>query len=342
MALGVGIQGIIIGIAPTVLIVAITALAAGQDESYLSWAVFAALIISGIATALQAAKIGRLGGGHVLIMGATPNFIAVSVLAIEEDGPAMLASLIVLSSLFYLALAAWLPLLRRIITPVVSGTVLMLIAAMILPIAFDRLQEVPEGSLTGGGSVRGRDDAGCCHDVDAARPPNLAAVVPAARNRRRLRGRGTVRTVRLWALEHRFLGWNPRQRIPGTGPDAERGVLGTAADVPDCDPRASDQGHRRWRSHSTGVAAEATNDRLSPNPRLNLRERGGRSAIGPYRDAAHDLLFVFYRLAHQPHRSLRAQRWLCRGRSSRGSGVLSQDNQRTNLHSQPGHGGGSC
>ena len=140
-----------IGLAPTVLIVAITALAAGQDERYLSWAVFAALIISGVNTALQAAKIGRLGGGHILIMGATPNFIAVSVLAIEEGGPAMLASLIVLSSFFYLALATWLPLLRRIITPVVSGTVLMLIAAMILPIAFDRLQEVPEGSSLAAG-----------------------------------------------------------------------------------------------------------------------------------------------------------------------------------------------
>ena len=103
MAIGVGVQGIMIGLAPTVLIVAIIALAAGQDERYLSWAVFAALIISGVNTALQAAKIGRLGGGHVLIMGATPNFIAVSVLAIEEGGPAMLANLIVLSSFFYLA-----------------------------------------------------------------------------------------------------------------------------------------------------------------------------------------------------------------------------------------------
>ena len=106
VAIGVGVQGIMIGLAPTVLIVAITALAAGQDERYLSWAVFAALIISGVNTALQAAKIGRLGGGHVLIMGATPNFIAVSVLAIEEGGTAMLASLIVVSSLFYLALGS--------------------------------------------------------------------------------------------------------------------------------------------------------------------------------------------------------------------------------------------
>lgn len=151
LALGVGVQGIIIGLAPTVLIVAITVLACGQDADYLSWSVFAALIISGVCTVLQGARIGRLGGGHLLIMGVTPNFIAVSVLAVEEGGTAMLASLIVLSSFLYLGLAVWLPLLRRIITPVVSGTVLMLIAAMILPIAFDRLQEVPERASAAAG-----------------------------------------------------------------------------------------------------------------------------------------------------------------------------------------------
>ncbi len=151
VALGVAAQGVTFVLAPTVLIVAITVLAAGQDGNFMSWAVFAALIITGTATALQAARIGRLGGGHLLITTVTPNFIAVSVLAMEEGGPALLASLVVLSALFYLALAAWLPRLRRIITPVVSGTVLMLIAAMVLPIAFDRIKEVPEGATPAAG-----------------------------------------------------------------------------------------------------------------------------------------------------------------------------------------------
>ena len=147
----VGVQGIVIVLAPTVLIVAVTVLASGQGEGFMSWAVFAALIITGAATVLQAGRIGRLGGGHLLITGVTPNFIAVSVLALEEGGPALLASLMVFSSLFYLAVGAWLPLLRRVITPVVSGTVLMLIAAMVLPIAFDRLTEVPEGAPVAAG-----------------------------------------------------------------------------------------------------------------------------------------------------------------------------------------------
>lgn len=61
----------------------ITASAGGQGESCLPWAVFAALIIAGTLTALQASRIWRLGAGHVLIMGATPNFVAVSVLALN-------------------------------------------------------------------------------------------------------------------------------------------------------------------------------------------------------------------------------------------------------------------
>lgn len=141
-AAGVGLQGAIFALAPLVLVVAVTARAGGQDDDYLSWAVFAALIIAGSLTALQAVRFGRFGAGHVLIMGTTPNFVAVSVLALTAGGPALLASLVVVSSIFYLALANWLPALRRVITPVVSGTALMLIAVAILPIAIGQMRQV--------------------------------------------------------------------------------------------------------------------------------------------------------------------------------------------------------
>ena len=141
-------------LAATVLMVSITFRAADGGERYLSWAVFAALIISGASTALQAGRVGRLGAGHVLMTGAGPQFIAVSVLALTVGGLSMLASLIVISSVFQFALAAWLPMLRRIITPVVSGTALMLIAVTVMSIAVDRLKEVPEGApLAAGPSV---------------------------------------------------------------------------------------------------------------------------------------------------------------------------------------------
>ncbi len=144
--IGPALQGIMLVLAPTILVVAITARAAGQDDQYLIWAAFATLVIVGIMMALQAVKIGRFGGGYLIICGVTPNYIAVSVIALDDGGPTMLASLIVASAILYYAIAMWLPLLRRIITPVVAGTVLMLIAALIVPIAIDLVRQVPDNA----------------------------------------------------------------------------------------------------------------------------------------------------------------------------------------------------
>ena len=143
---GVALQGVLISLANTVLFVTITFRAGGQGDEYLEWAVFSALIIGGLVTMLQAGRAGRLGAGHLLMSGAGPHFIAISVLALDAGGPSMLASLIVVSSLIPFAIARWLPLLRSIITPVVAGTALMLIAVTVMTIAFERLKEVPDGA----------------------------------------------------------------------------------------------------------------------------------------------------------------------------------------------------
>ena len=151
LALSVGLQGVVLVLAPTVLIVAITVRAGGQGDDYLTWAVFAALIINAIITALQAGRFARMGAGLVVITGPTIQFVVVTAAAISEGGPALLASLMLVSSLFQFALAAWLPFLRRIITPVVSGTVLMLIAVTVVPVAFARVAESPDGAPAGAG-----------------------------------------------------------------------------------------------------------------------------------------------------------------------------------------------
>ena len=64
-------------VAPVVLTVVIAARIAEQPDSYISWGVFAALLVSGITTVLQAVRVGRVGMGHVLIMGTSGAFIAV-------------------------------------------------------------------------------------------------------------------------------------------------------------------------------------------------------------------------------------------------------------------------
>ena len=146
VSIGAGLQAAALIVTPIVITVVIVARIADQSEAYLSWAVFAALVISGVTTVLQVIRVGRVGSGYVLIMGTSAAFIAVCVAALVKAGPATMASLIIVSSLVQFLLAGRLSLLRRIFTPVVAGTVIMLIAATVTPIIFDSFSDVPDGT----------------------------------------------------------------------------------------------------------------------------------------------------------------------------------------------------
>lgn len=146
IAAGAAIQATILMVTPIVLTVVIVVRIAEQPESLIVWGAFAALLVSGLTTMLQAAGLGRFGSGHILLMGTSGAFIAVCVAALQTAGPATMASLIVASSLFQFLLAARLSMLRRIFTPVVTGTVIMLIAATVFPVIFNSLTDVPEGT----------------------------------------------------------------------------------------------------------------------------------------------------------------------------------------------------
>lgn len=139
---GLGLQLAILTISGIVLTPLIVIKAAGGSESYMLWAIFASVVISGVSTILQAVRIGRIGAGYVLLMGTSGAFIAICITAIAQGGPAMLATLVIISSLFQFALARRLSLLRRIITPTVAGTVIMLISVTVMPIIFDLLDNV--------------------------------------------------------------------------------------------------------------------------------------------------------------------------------------------------------
>ena len=155
LTLGVAVQGVILMVSNTIMVSTVYALAFDADESYLPWAVFAAMLIGGTVTALQAARLGRLGAGYVLMMGPGVPLLAACVLAVNEGGLAVMASLVVASSLVQFAVAAWLVQLRRVITPVVAGVSFMMIAASAMPIAVTRLNDVPAGASPVSGPVVG-------------------------------------------------------------------------------------------------------------------------------------------------------------------------------------------
>ncbi|MYA88167.1 MAG: hypothetical protein F4X97_06900 [Boseongicola sp. SB0662_bin_57] len=144
LAFALGLQLALLTIAGIVLTPSIVIRAAGGGDPYLSWAAFAVVAVSGISTIVQAVRVGRFGAGYVLLMGTSGAFIAVSIAAIAAGGPALLATLVVISSLIQFVLATHLVWMRRIFTPTVAGTVIMLIAVTVMPIVFGMLKEIPD------------------------------------------------------------------------------------------------------------------------------------------------------------------------------------------------------
>ena len=150
LTLGLGFQLAVISVTAPILIPTVVMRAAGAADAYLNWAVFAAIAISGVTTVLQTIRFGRIGAGNVLVMGSSSAFIAICIIALTDSGPAVLATLVVAAALFQLLIAEKLALLRRILTPAVSGTVIMLIPVSVMPVVFDLMTVAEAGNSATG------------------------------------------------------------------------------------------------------------------------------------------------------------------------------------------------
>ena len=146
LAAGLALQYGALSLASMVVTVLIVVRGAGLGDDYLSWAVFAGLLVSGLTTMLQTTRRRRLGSGHLLLMGPSAAYIAVSITALNEGGPALLATLVLLSCLPLFRLARRLADLRRLITPTVSSTIIMLIPVTLAPVIFDLFAQHPPGA----------------------------------------------------------------------------------------------------------------------------------------------------------------------------------------------------
>lgn len=153
LTIGLGFQMALLSIAGIVLTPAVVIRAGGGSDEYLAWAVFAAVVVSGISTILQALGKFRIGAGYVLLMGTSGAFIGICIGALNESGPATMAALVIVSSLLQLLFATKLSKFRRVLTPTVTGTVIMLIAVTVMPILFDMMHEIPEGSSMSGAAM---------------------------------------------------------------------------------------------------------------------------------------------------------------------------------------------
>ena len=153
LTIGLGFQMALLSIAGIVLTPAVVIRAGGGSDEYLAWAVFAAVVVSGISTILQALGKFRIGAGYVLLMGTSGAFIGICIGALSKSGPATMAALVIVSSLLQLLFATKLSKFRRVLTPTVTGTVIMLIAVTVMPILFDMMSQIPEGSSMSGSAM---------------------------------------------------------------------------------------------------------------------------------------------------------------------------------------------
>ena len=153
VACGLGLQFFVLIIARIVVVPVVVVRAAGGTDSDLAWVLFAAIAICGLTMLAQALRIGPFGSGYIAMMGTSVAVVGVGVTAIAEGGLPLLAILVLIASLVPLALSFRLTLFRKILTPTVSGTVIMLIPTALLPSAFGMLSDVPPGAPAGAGPL---------------------------------------------------------------------------------------------------------------------------------------------------------------------------------------------
>ncbi len=122
----------------------IVANASGLGESQLTWMVFASLLVVGVSTLLQVRRLGPVGAGAVLPLFTAAFSIPFCITALVDGGPATLTTLILVTGIIQVIISRWLFILRRIVTPVVGGTVMMILSITLASVVFGLLDEASQ------------------------------------------------------------------------------------------------------------------------------------------------------------------------------------------------------
>ena len=141
---GYGLQFSLIASAALLVTPVVVAKASGRDDSYLVWMVFASLLVVGVSTLLQTRRIGPVGGGATLPMFTAAFSIPFCITAVVDGGPATLTTLVLITAATQLVISKWLFILRRIVTPTVGGTVMMILSITLASVVFGLLDEATE------------------------------------------------------------------------------------------------------------------------------------------------------------------------------------------------------
>ena len=108
----------------------------GLGDPYLLWMVFASLIVVGVSTVVQLRRIGPVGANALLPMFTAAVSIPFCITAVVDGGPGTLVSLVIVTAIIQLFISRWVVILRRIVTPTVSGIVIMILSVTLASVVF--------------------------------------------------------------------------------------------------------------------------------------------------------------------------------------------------------------
>ena len=135
-SLGHGAQFSLIASATLLVTPVIVAKESGLGDSYLLWMVFASLIVVGLSTLIQVRRIGPVGASALLPMFTAAVSIPFCITAVVDGGPGTLMSLVIVTAVIQLIISRWVVILRRVVTPTVSGIVIMILSVTLASVVF--------------------------------------------------------------------------------------------------------------------------------------------------------------------------------------------------------------
>ena len=133
------------GIITAPLLIAIGMQLGPADTAYL---ISSALVISGVATLIQIRRIGPIGSGMLSIQGTSFTFVTPLIVLYQLKSSSLPTELVLgqlftacmVAALIMLVLVQWIERLRRIITPAVAGSTVILLGLSLVWVALQGLQ----------------------------------------------------------------------------------------------------------------------------------------------------------------------------------------------------------
>ena len=143
-SLGLGAQFNLIASATLLVTPVVVARESGLGDSYLLWVVFASLIVVGLSTLVQVRRVGPVGAGALLPMFTAAVSIPFCITAVVDGGPGTLLTLVVVTGVVQIIVSKWVVILRRVVTPLAGGIVIMILSVTLASVVFALLDEASQ------------------------------------------------------------------------------------------------------------------------------------------------------------------------------------------------------